>query len=83
MARWITYQDMDDRDMEIGRPLIRSSAKRHQLHVPVPGGRLPSKRVVILRQPGGVVMRRCATRTEALAELKDLPRGYSYEIREQ
>jgi hypothetical protein len=83
MARWINYQDMDDRDMEIGRPLIRSSAKRHQLHVPVPGGRLPSKRMVILRQLGGVVMRRCATRTEALAELKNLPRGYSYEIREQ
>ncbi|WP_147447627.1 hypothetical protein [Solirubrobacter pauli] len=83
MARWIKYWDMDDGDMEIGRPLIRASAKRHQAHVPTPGGRLPSRGFVILRQPGGVIMRRYATRAEAPAEVAELPRRYAYEIREQ
>jgi hypothetical protein len=46
---------------------------------------MPGKPVLILRQPGEVIMRRCKDREEALAELKDLPRGphFDYEIRER
>jgi hypothetical protein len=87
VARWINYQDDDDRGMEIGRPLIRTDARRHQEHAARPARPappIPTKRVLIVRQPGDVVMRRCPNRAAAVVELQDLPRGsgYRYEIRD-
>lgn len=49
-----------------------------------PPRRIPDKRVLIVRQPDEVVMRRCRNRAAARAELRDLPcrPGYRYEIRD-
>jgi hypothetical protein len=87
VARWINYQDWDDQFMEIGRPIIQADARRHQAHAARPARPappLPGRRVLILKQPGDIVMRRCSDRVAALAELEDMPpaSGYRYEIRE-
>ena len=76
MARWIDYDSEDDRYMEIGRPLIRADAKRHQQRAGEPARRAPplaGKRVLIVKQPGEIIMRRCPDRAAAHAELEDMP----------
>jgi hypothetical protein len=70
VPRWINYRDADDAYLEIGRPIIVPSARRHRARAAAAARAAPPPRpaYLVIRKGDRSVMARCATHSEALSE---------------